>query len=284
MEFDPYQILEVSRNATLEEIRHSYRALARRYHPDLHHDPNPQIEEKFKLVSQAYAVLSDTRRRQLYDLYGPASLSPGFHGPGSQSQPDVEPAAENFSPRRRHKTQVNIENDVHAPLEIDLGLAIRGGQTQIFSPIDGQSLMVNVLPGAVTGAQIRLKGMGQPGKRHEADGDLVLQIVVKSNPYYRREGLDLYLDLPITIVEAWQGATITVEGIDENLSVRIPPDCRGGELLRLADKGLLGPQGQRGQMFIHLCLRLPERFAEVPMRLEQLSRLYRSSIRDGLHL
>ncbi len=163
MPFDPYQLLEVDREASVEEIRRSYRALARRYHPDVNKDPG--AEPIFKELSLAYSVLSDAKKRELFDRHGEASLTLEFQ----ESQA-----------RQRAATQPGPSSplDVLAELMLDSTRASAGGTIQLPSPLGGAVLMVKIPPGVESGTRIRLPGKGRtaPGKR---PGDLYLEVRIR---------------------------------------------------------------------------------------------------------
>ena len=295
--FDPYLVLGVDRSATLEEIRQAYRALARRYHPDLNRSPD--AEDRFKELGQAFAVLNDPERRRAYDRWGAASLQAGFE-PGS-ARSSAEPA-----PPRRGRPRPSAarepaqwaddeaegpevlgprpsELDLVVPLEIDLATAISGGEVRARSP-HGAVLALRIPSGVETGYQIQLKGRGQVGRGGRPPGDLYFEVHVQPHPFFHREGIDLVLDLPITIDEAQAGARIQIPSLEGWIRVRVPAGSRGGERLRLRGKGLSAPGGGRGDLHVHLCIRLPERMESIAHLLDRIGHLYAEPVRAGLRL
>lgn len=289
MSFDPYRILGVEQTATTDEIRHAYRALARRYHPDLNQDPD--AEEQFKELGQALSVLTDQKRRELFDRYGEASLQAHFDphqaaaeppGPGRRQHPGEAWTEATTSPRSPGPPLSDL--DVVVPLEIDLLTAITGGEARGSSPHSASSLRVPIPAGVETGHCVRLQGRGRPGRGGRPPGDLLFEIRVQSHPFFHRDGVDLILDLPITIEEAHLGARIQIPTLEGWLGVRIPPNSRGGERLRLRGRGLPLGQGLRGDLHVHLCVRLPERLDAAGRLLQRLSALYVEPVRAGLHL
>lgn len=265
MSTDPYSILGVERSASDDEIRQAYRRLARELHPDLH--PGRDSEEAFKALGLAHAVLSDAERRRLYDQFGAASLEPGFEPPGR-----VAPG-----PARSSGS-----GDLVVPLEIDLSAAITGGPQRVEAPT-GATLTVEVPPDARSGQQIRLPGRGRPGRQGARPGDLCCEIVVRPHPFFQRQGRDLVLELPVTIDEAHHGAQIEIPTLDGWARIRIPKGSRGGERLRLKGQGIGSRQG-RGDLLVHLCVRLPERLQSAERILERLGGLYSGPVRQGLKL
>lgn len=271
--FDPYRILGIERDAPEDEIRRVYRLLARQYHPDL--NKTPGAEERFKELGQALAVLTDPEKRALFDRHGEAALKVGFDAGGqAPPQPQRPPAA----PRRERDAI-----DLRVPLEIDLLTAITGGDLRATSPLTGAPLSVQVPPGSATGDQICLPGRGRPG-RGGPPGDLCFEIVVQPHPFFHLEGLDLVLELPLTIDEAHHGARIQIPTLEGWARVRIPAGSRGGERLRLRGRGLQNHSGRRGDLHVHLCIRLPERLDALGRTLDRLEALYTTPVRQGLRL
>jgi curved DNA-binding protein len=275
---DPYFILGVERSASDDEIRQAYRRLARELHPDLH--PGRDSEEAFKALGLAHAVLSDAGRRRLYDQFGAASLEPGFEpgrgAPGPSAGP-AQPSAGSAEAARSGGS-----GDLVVPLEIDLLAAITGGPQRVEAPT-GATLTVEVPPDAQSGQQIRLPGRGRPGRQGARPGDLYCEIVVRPHPFLQRQGRDLVLELPVTIDEAHRGAQIEIPTLDGWARIRIPKGSRGGERLRLKGQGIGSGQG-RGDLLVHLCVRLPERLQSAGRILERLDGLYSGSVRQGLKL
>ncbi len=296
MPFDPYQLLGVQRSASDDEIRQVYRSLARKYHPDV--NKSPGAEDHFKLLGQAYSVLSDAKRRALFDEFGEESLSIQFDAEqaraergrrGGRSERSARRArAATPDPRPRYEEareeRASESSDVVSQLEIPLLTAIQGGELRVESPIGGAPLRVQIPANVEAGHQLRFKGRGRAGRRGGPPGDLFLELVVKPHPYYRREGYDLVLDLPVTVDEAWHGATVEVPSLDGWLRVPVPARSRGGERLRLRGKGIPDARGGRGDLYVHLSLRLPDRIDPAGRALERLSGLYSEDVRAGLRL
>ena len=298
MAFDPYRILGVERDASVEEIRQIYRSLARRYHPDL--NKSPDAEEVFKDLGVAFGILTDERKRQLFDQYGEAALQVGFDprqyeqpSPRRQGPPERSrrPTAATSAPQhhpaptrdRPERIPPGHGLDLLVPLPIDLLTAIAGGQVRAPSPLTGAPLSVTVPAGADSGHQIRLEGRGRPGRGRQP-GDLYFEIQIEPHPFFHREGHDLVLELPVTIEEAYFGARIQIPTLDGWVRLGIPANSRGGERLRLRGKGLPDDQGGRGDMHVHVCVRLPDRIDALGRNLDRIGALYTESVREGLRL
>lgn len=296
MSFDPYQILGVQRHASTDEIRRVYRALARRYHPDV--NGGAQAAERFKLLAQAYSVLSDGKRRALFDRFGEASLALGFdparaaagldrggHQTGAEPQPSEgrAPRHARRGPDPRAGQEQPPGLDLHRPLQIELLTALRGGQVKVASP-SGALVNVEIPAGVETGQRIRLKGRGRPGQGGRLAGDLYFEVEVLPHPFFRRDGRHLVLELPLTIEEAWRGADIEIPSLEGWLRLRVPAGSRGGERLRLRGKGPRAADGNRGDLYVHLCIRLPDRLDLAARSLERLGALYSTDVRAGLRL
>lgn len=292
MGFDPYQLLGVSRSASDDEIRQVYRALARKYHPDV--NKSPGAEDHFKLLGQAYSVLSDAKRRALFDEFGEESLSIQFDPAQARAEraqrarPDGRPrsrsARQERGPREEPRPERGPESsDVVSQLEVPLLTAIEGGELRIDSPIGGAPIRVQLPANVEAGHRLCFKGRGRAGRRGGPPGDLTLEVVIRPHPFFRREGRDLVLELPVTVAEAWHGANVEVPTLDGWIRVPIPARSRGGERLRLRGKGIADGQG-RGDLYVHLSVRLPDRIDPAGRALERLAGLYSEDVRAGLGL
>jgi curved DNA-binding protein len=269
---DYYQIMGISRDASQEEIKRTYRKLARKYHPDVSKEAD--AEERFKEINEAYEVLQNKERRAAYDRLASGRRA----GESFQPPPDwhfefhgdiPEEAAHGvFSDffetlfgdamRERAGQHRSVWNrpmpgqDRRLRLQIDLELAYRGGtQTVTLSTpeIDGQgriahkdrTLNIKIPCGVREGQHIRLPRLGSPGLHGGPAGDLYLEIRFKPHPWFHAEGRDVYLDLPVTPWEAALGTVVTVKTPgDARLELRIPPGSQTGRKLRLKGKGLPG--------------------------------------------
>src|SRR6056297_1098860 len=259
MEFkDYYKIMGVAPEAGADEIKRAYRKLARKYHPDVSDDPN--AEDRFKEVGEAYEVLKDPAKREEYDQLRKGGWQGGqeFRPPPGWSQ-QGDGAGFDFSgfggggrQRRAHKGA-----DVRARVEIDLETAWAGGTRRISlerpeRAADGslqrkvRSMDVRIPAGMTEGRQIRLAGKGDPGPGGAPAGDLYLEIHITPHRLFEVDGKNVHLTLPIAPWEAALGAKVAVPTLAGQVEMNIPPGATSGQRLRLKGRGLPGkPPGDQ---------------------------------------
>lgn len=318
---DYYQILDVSKNASQDEIRKAYKKLARKYHPDVRPD-DKEAAERFKEVQEAYAVLGDEEKRKQYDRFGHAfeqagrgaggrtytwSTGPGgaggfefdlhdlFGGAGGVDLGDLFGGAfgrggspfGGAGPQQQPRTRPMKGQDVRTEVEVPFQTAAEGGSYPLQLRRDGQveRLTVKIPPGIADGGTIRLAGQGEPGPGGGPAGDLLVKIRVAPHPYFRREGNDLYVDVPVTPTEAALGAKVDVPTLSEGqVKLTIPPGTSSGTRLRLRGQGIRNPKtGQHGDQFVVVKIVMPKNLTDDARRLyEQLAEAAPQSPRAGL--
>ncbi|MGC1273069.1 MAG: DnaJ C-terminal domain-containing protein, partial [Planctomycetaceae bacterium] len=276
---DFYQVLGVKKDASADEIRKVYRKLSRENHPDVKPDDKP-ASEKFKKVQEAYAVLGDAEKRAQYDRYGHAFHQAGggrahpWHGAGGGQGGagpvdlgdlfgegiDLSDLFGGFAgrggfgggrrgPGARPAKGQDLRTDVTVPFLV----AAEGGQHEISLQRAGKTdrITVKIPAGLSDGSTIRLAGEGHPGAAGGPAGDLLPTVHVAPHPYFRRDGNDLSVDVPITPAEAALGAKVEAPTLSEgHVVVTLPPGTNSGRKLRLRGKGIPDRKtGARGDLY-----------------------------------
>ncbi|RLT08139.1 MAG: J domain-containing protein [Planctomycetota bacterium] len=311
MALDYYAVLGVKKNASADELRKAYKKLSRENHPD--RKPNDaSASEKFKQVQEAWDVLGDATKRQQYDQFGSAfgpngpqfqqgqrrggagpvdfqemfggnvdlsDLLGGMFGGGAGGSPFGQQAGR----RGRAAQGANIE----AEIEIPFVVATEGGMQdlQLDSAGKHERLSVKIPPGVSTGSVIRLAGQGQAGRGGGPAGDLLVTIKVASHSYFRREGSDLLIDVPLTVSEAALGTKVEIPTLAEGpMVVTIPPGTSSGAKLRLRGKGVPDQKTRaRGDLYVVIKLVLPPKLDDATRRLfEQIAAAAPYNPRAGL--
>ncbi|MCA9587887.1 MAG: DnaJ domain-containing protein [Myxococcales bacterium] len=301
---DFYSTLGVPKNADADAIKKAYRKLAR----DLHPDKNPgdaKGEARFKAVNRAFEVLHDKDKRQIYDEFGEEGLREGFDvekarafknfqqrggrrggvgGMGGQGVPiDIEDLfggggfsassfggggfADAFANARRRPSR---GSDIEQPIRIDFISAVKGTSLELRSA-GAETVTVRVPAGANNGSRIRIRGHGAPSRNGGPPGDLILVTEVAPHPLFTREGEDLYLDVPITVSEAFHGAKVKVPTIDGAVTVKVPPQTQSGTKLRLRGKGVARKGKESGDMYVRFMVHIP--VGSAPELAELVSKL-----------
>ncbi|MCK0162949.1 DnaJ C-terminal domain-containing protein [Marinobacter sp. S6332] len=315
---DYYAVLGVSESASPEEIKKSYRKLARKYHPDVSKEDN--ADEKFKDLGEAYEVLKDPEKRAEYDQlrkYGAQSDGsfqppPGWQsasgfGGGGYTDADSRQFSDFFEQMFgggqgagsgagdfRQNMRMRGE-DVHARLALFLEEVFNGSEKQVSFAVheaDEQgrvvarqkTLKVKIPAGMREGQHLRLKGQGSPGYGGAAAGDLLIEIELAPHPLFSVEGHDVVVTVPVAPWEAALGATVTVPTVGSKVNVKVPKGTSSGRKLRLKGKGL--PGKHPGDQIVILQIAIPEQHsAEAEKLYEQLAEAEKAfNPRSKLHL
>ncbi len=271
---NPYDVLGVKKEATDDEIRRAYRALAKKHHPDLN-PGNKQAEARFKEISAAYDILSDKEKRGRYDrgeidesgaerprayaYHDYAQGAPGakYRSTEGMAPEDLDDLFAFFSRGQGPGGGASFRmrgGDRHYSLSVAFLDAINGARQRLeLAP--GKSLDVSIPPGVRDGQVLRLAGQGDPGLGGAPSGDALIEIHIAPHPIFRRDGDDIRLDLPVTLAEAVEGGKVTVPTPSGAVAMTIPPGSNTGTILRLRGKGVAG----RGDCLVTLKLMLPDK-------------------------
>lgn len=294
---DYYEVLGVSRNADEKEIKRAFRRLARKYHPDAN-PGDKEAEKRFKEISEAYAVLSDPKKRVEYDQFGRAQGFPGgpggpggFHwettfgpGYGFQDFAGFEDLLGDLLGRTGASQRRQRGRDVTVEMDLTLREAYTGTTRQVTIPTQPpKRLEVKIPAGVQTGAKIRLAGQGEAGPTG-VRGDLYLIPRVLPDERFTRQGDDLYTEVPVTYPEAALGAEIEVPTMEGKVKTRLPAGTSSGRQLRLAGKGMPRVRGGgRGDLYAKIYIVVPKELTPEERRLtEKLGELRRANPRATL--
>jgi len=284
---DYYEVLGVNKKATQDEIKKAYRKLARKYHPDVN-PGDKAAEEKFKEISEAYEVLSDSEKRKQYDQFGTFDFGEGgfggfnfdnsgggkyyrtySYGGGDFSKIFEDLFGKSYSGGSSYDFGGNFAQkgeDIEAEIEIDFEDAVKGGEK--FLNVAGQTLKVKIPAGVDNGSKIRLAGKGYPGIGNAPSGNLILKIKVKEHPSYIRKGDDLYKKVPITLKQAILGGQLETETPNGKIKIKIPPKTSSGKKFRIKGKGIKNLKTKkRGDLFLETYIVLPD---NIPAELENI--------------
>jgi curved DNA-binding protein len=284
---DYYNIMGLERSASQDDIKRTYRKLARKYHPDVSKEAD--AEARFKELGEAYAVLKDPEKRAAYDELGAnwkagQDFQPppdwdagfefaggGFSGGDSSAHSDFFESlfGHGFGPAQTDHRQAGFHargEDHHAKVLIDLEEAYRDATCDITlrtPELDSgghvttkqRTLNVKIPKGVKQGQRIRLSGQGSPGLGKGQAGDLYLEIEFKPHKLFKVEGRDLYLDLPVSPWEAALGATVKAPTPEGPVDLKIPKGTTAGRKLRLRKRGI--PGTPPGDLYATLKITLP---------------------------
>ncbi|WP_404479492.1 DnaJ C-terminal domain-containing protein [Novosphingobium sp. BL-52-GroH] len=292
MAADPYTTLGVSRGASEKDIKSAYRKLAKEFHPDANKD-NPKASERFNEVTHAYDLLSDKAKRAQFDRgeidadgnpAGPFGGGGGFGGAGfggghggqrgfgggfgNDEGIDLEDifggifgggargGAGGMGGRGRAAPRgANVNYRLAVPL-----LDAAELKPQRITLSDGKTIDLKLPAGLEDGTQMRLSGKGESGPG--GAGDAIVTLQIQAHPFFKQDGDDLRLDLPITLDEALRGAKVKAPTASGAVMLSVPAGASSGKVLRLKGRGMTRKDASRGDQYIILQIVLPEADSE----------------------
>jgi DnaJ-class molecular chaperone len=265
---DPYDVLGLARDASHEDIQKAYRRLAKKFHPDLN-PGDKEAQRKFQDLSAAYDILGEEAKRARFDrgeIDASGAEQPqrryyrdfAQEGAGSQryestsgfadftDADDILSAFFSRGGRRRMRG-----DDRHYRLDVDFLEAVNGASRRIRLP-DGSELDIAIPPGTRDGQTLRVRGKGDQGPEGGELGDAFIDITVRPHPFFKRDGDDIRLNLPISLTEAVLGGKVTVPTPAGRVAATIPKGSSSGKVLRLKGKGVPRRNGSRGDEYLTL--------------------------------
>jgi curved DNA-binding protein len=288
-ETDYYKILGVNKSASKDDIKKAYRKLAMKYHPD-HTKGDKSAEEKFKKISEAYAVLSDAEKRKQYDTFGSAGFqqrysqedifrgfdfdtilndlfggSGRFGGAGNGMRFSFGGGSP-FGGYQQQQQASPKGSDLVYELPLTLKEAASGTQKTVSFQHQGRSekLTVKIPKGMISGKKLRIAGKGEPSPYGGPSGDLYIKAKVLRDPMYDVKGHDLYINRDIKLSEAILGANISVPTLDgKTLSLKIPPGSKHKTKMRLPGHGLPRMDGKgQGDLYVRIHVIMPKELSK----------------------
>jgi curved DNA-binding protein len=306
---DYYSILGVAKNSSSEDLKKSYRRLARKYHPDMN-PGDKAAENRFKEVTEAYEVLSDAEKRRRYDQFGQyvnqpssssrsASSTAGTRG-GYTPMPDMggydfanygsfddflnellgranSPGGRPAANRQENTTSVSTSSNGDREANINLTIleAFKGAEKSF--NIGTENIKIRIPLGAKSGSRIRVRGKGGVNSYSKQRGDLYLTITIKNNEFFQFEKDNLVCELPISPDEAVLGAQIQVPTLDGVVTLNVPAGVQSGQSLRLRGKGWYSAKGERGDQLVKVQITTPKTITSNEKELYEKLRAIRSS-------
>ncbi len=292
---DYYLALGVARDASQADIKKAYRKLAHQYHPDISKDPDG--EEKFKVVAEAYKTLKDPDTRKEYDDLGMQRANETFtpppewqqqYGAGAGAFDDVDlsdllrafrqgdgagrqgPRAARPVAGEDYEVAVNVTlEQIHAGSETDVRVELPEYDANGLPHRAMRTYRITIPRSAVDGQKLRLGGKGGPGRHGAAAGDLYVVLRLAPHPRFRVSGRDLYLDLPLAPWEAVLGTTVEISTLGGKVALDIKPFTMAGQKLRLGKRGLPAASESSGDLYAVVQIVVPAAASDAMKALYQ---------------
>jgi curved DNA-binding protein len=269
-----YETLEVSENASADEIKKAYRKLARKYHPDI--NKSPEAEEKFKEINAAYEILSDDSKKQQYDMHGDSMFGgqsfhdfAGSHGGASDLDEILRSMfgggfsgggfsggfSGSFGDFGGGGGFGTPDLDVETKIVIPFNVAVLGGTHSV--SYSGDRFDIKIPAGIKSGEKLRVKGKGN---RHGSSvGNLYIKVEVAPSPEYTRDGDNLTKEVDVSLKSALFGGKITIQTLHKEITMKIPKGIKSGQKLRVKGQGVINRKSKvMGDLFVKLNVVLPK--------------------------
>lgn len=278
---DYYQVLGIPKTASEKDIKAAYRKLARKYHPDLNPD-NKAAEAKFKEINEANEVLSDPENRKKYDKYGkdwkhgeefekaqgqrqgqsqPGTGQQGFSGQDYSDFFESMFGGGRSSSGHRQSTKFKGQ-DYNAELHLNLK-DVYTTQKQVLT-VNNKKIRLTIPAGVENGQLIKITGNGGPGINGGPNGDLYIKFIIENQSEFKREGNNLYKEVPLDLYTSILGGEITVDTFDGKVKLKIKPETKNETKVKLKGKGfpVYKKEGQFGDLILTYQIKIPTNLSE----------------------
>jgi curved DNA-binding protein len=293
---DYYKILGLGKNASAEDIKKSYRKLARKFHPDL--NPNDkEANKKFQQINEANEVLSDPENRKKYDQYGEnwkhadqfekarqssaagektdrSQFAEGEEFGGGEYSDFFESLFGNGRPKGKSSSIKFRGEDYHAELHLSLAEAYKTHPQTL--TVNGKNIRISIPAGVENGQVIKLRSHGGPGAQGGPPGDLYITFVIGEDALLKRVGNDLYTSVALDLYTAVLGGELTVDSLGGKLILKVKPETQNGTRIRAKGKGfpVYKKEGEYGDLYVTYTIRIPEHLTEKQKELfRELSKM-----------